>query len=262
MFPILTAVAIITCFVLVLYATSIMLRDNSIMDVAYAIIFMTIGAVLYSIGMSESLAEKMLMLLLFAWGIRLSLRIYLRRAGNAEDFRYKAWRDEWLKKGSAYFYFRSLFQVFVLQGVIIFVVALPLILGLSSTFEPIKEWFIVGVLLFGIGYFFEVLADFQLDAFAKDKNNKGKIMTSGLFRYSRRPNYFGESMIWWGMACLSASMLSGVWFYLVFLSPITITYILLFVTGPMLERKFMSNADYREYADITSYFVPLPPRGK
>ncbi len=262
MFSFVTALAIIVSASLCLYAIAALLKDNSIMDIAYGVLFLIIGAVLYAMTVDASIAQKLLMLFLFAWGIRLSLRIYLRKIGKGEDFRYQAWREEWQKKGTAYFYLRSLFQIFVLQGVIILIVSLPIILGLSSTNDAVPWIFMLGSALWAIGYFFESLADFQLDTFAKDPANKGGILSTGLFRYSRRPNYFGEAMIWWGMACVALSMLEGVWMYLVFLSPITITYILLFVTGPMLERKFMTNPEYRKYAAITSYFVPLPPRGK
>lgn len=261
-FSFITAIAIVTSVALCLYAIALLLKDNSIMDIAYGIVFMIIGAALYGMVPDASIAQKLLMLFLFAWGIRLSLRIYLRKIGKGEDFRYRAWREEWLLHGTAYFYLRTLFQVFVLQGIIILIVSLPIVLGLSSVAAAEPWVFMLGTSLFAIGYFFEALADYQLDRFTKDPANKGSILSHGLFRYSRRPNYFGESMIWWGMACMAASMLDGVWVYLVFISPITITYILLFVTGPMLERKFMTDPAYRKYAAITSYFVPLPPRGK
>lgn len=262
MFSLITAIAIVVSAALCLYVVAAMLKDNSIMDIAYGMIFLLIGAVLYAITPDPSIAQKLLILYLFAWGIRLSLRIYLRKIGKGEDFRYRAWREEWRKKGTAYFYLRTLFQIFVLQGVIILIVSLPILLGLSSANLAVPWIFMLGSALWAIGFFFESFADYQLDRFTKDPTNKGTILSHGLFRYSRRPNYFGESMIWWGMAFVAASMLEGVWMYLVFLSPITITYILLFVTGPMLERKFMTDPAYRKYAAITSYFVPLPPRGK
>lgn len=121
-------------------------------------------------------------------------------------------------------------------------------------------WLVVtGFVLWLIGFFFETVGDAQLDAFIKNPENKGKIMMSGLWKYSRHPNYFGESTMWWGIALMSLG-LSALPLY-GFVSPLLITYLLLYVSGvPMLERRWEGNPEWEAYKARTSVIVPLPPR--
>ena len=190
---------------------------------------------------------------MYVWGIRLSYRIYQKNKGKPEDFRYTSWRNEWTKKGHVYFLIRSYLQIFILQGFIISIVLLPFTLSLASPKDSLTLLG-VGLLLWVLGFFFEAVGDYQLDTFIKDKNKTSTIMKTGLWKYTRHPNYFGESTMWWGIAILAFSSTNSL---VVFLSPILITYLLLFVSGiPMLEKKWKGNPEWEDYAKRTNSFLP------
>jgi steroid 5-alpha reductase family enzyme len=116
----------------------------------------------------------------------------------------------------------------------------------------------IGLLVWVIGFVFESVGDSQLKRFIKNPENKGKIMDKGLWRYTRHPNYFGESVMWWGLAIMAISVQYG---YIGFLSPIIITYLLLFISGvPLLEKAFKDNMEFQKYAARTSIFIPWFPK--
>jgi steroid 5-alpha reductase family enzyme len=144
------------------------------------------------------------------------------------------------------------------QGVFMYLIALPFILecGVGSTMNP--ALYGVGVLVFAVGFAFEAVGDAQLRAFVRDPANKGKIMTAGLWKYTRHPNYFGEATLWWGIFIIAMSC--GVNPVAV-VSPITITLLLLFVSGvPLLEKTMKNRNGYAEYAQKTSLFFPWFPK--
>ncbi len=154
---------------------------------------------------------------------------------------------------------RSYLQVYLLQGVVIILVALPVLLTIVAQKPPVLILVWAGTVIWMIGFMFEVIGDYQLDRFIKNTENKGKIMTSGLWFYSRHPNYFGESLMWWGIAIAASGLTT--YPFLGFISPILITYLLLFVSGiPMLEKKWEGNPEWEAYKARTSAFFPLPPR--
>jgi steroid 5-alpha reductase family enzyme len=182
----------------------------------------------------------------------------MKNRGKKEDFRYAAWRAEWMKKGNIYTAVRSYIQVFLLQGIIIFIVVLPGILGNTPQNNTMQWYNWAGVVLWIIGFIFESVGDAQLDRFLKRKKEgieKAGIMKVGLWKYTRHPNYFGESLMWWGLAFIC---LFGVpYSVLVFVSPILITHLLLNVSGiPMLEAKWVGNPEWEEYKAKTSAFIP------
>ncbi len=233
-------------------------KDNSIIDIAYGLTFI-VAAYILAFKKPEPLlpASVILLFLITVWGLRLAFRIYSKNKGKPEDFRYQAWRTSWMKKGSLYYFARAYLQIFIVQGFIISIVLLPFTLTLIHTTKP-NVMLLVGLVLWIIGFIFETVGDRQLDAFIKDKNKKSSIMTSGLWKYTRHPNYFGESTMWFGIAFVALS--SGV-SYLVFLSPLLITYLLLFVSGiPMLEKKWNGIPEWEVYKQKTSPFFPLPTK--
>jgi steroid 5-alpha reductase family enzyme len=205
-----------------------------------------------------SLYSKLILALITLWGVRLSFRIYSKNKGKPEDFRYSSWRKEWSRKGNVYYLARAYLQIFILQGFIVSLVLLPFTLSLGST-ELKQSMILIPLLLWIIGFVFEAVGDRQLDLFIKDPNpHKGTIMKTGLWKYTRHPNYFGESMMWWGLAGI-AYVASGSIF--VFISPIIITYLLLYVSGiPMLEKKWDGIPEWEVYKKKTSAFFPLPPK--
>ena len=236
-------------------------KDNSIIDILYGLGFIITAYTLMLEKMGGAIlpsSSVVILILITLWGIRLSLRIFIKNKGKPEDFRYATWRTQWMRKGIAYYYARSYLQIFILQGCIISLVLLPFTLSLTTTAPPDYR-IVIGILIWILGFVIESVGDRQLDRFIKSKAvNKGTIMQTGLWKYSRHPNYFGESMMWFGIACISLSTGAS---YLVLLSPFLITYLLLFVSGiPLLEKKWEGIPEWEVYKRTTSAFIPLPKK--
>ncbi len=239
-------------------------RDNSIMDIVYGPLFLVAGlGTLFLSGTTNPLS-LIILTATALWSLRLGTRIYKKNNGHPEDARYAAWRTLWSERGQWYFMLRSYLQINLLQGFIICIVSLPFILSIAyGSVTPLHSGYtLLGLAIFLLGLGIESVADFQLDRFIARKKagtETANLMTTGLFRYSRRPNYFGETLIWWGLALMVFPLPYG---WLALISPITITYIVTKVTGPMLEKIFLerSGDEYRAYMKKTSYFIPLPPR--
>lgn len=240
----------LTAFIVFIFA--LFKKDNSIADICYSYGFM--AAAVSSLLLTENVSAQKLIVtaLVLVWGIRLSYRIYMKNAGKPEDFRYAAWRELWMKSGKVYFYIRSLLQVFILQAIIAAVIVSPVVLLDDTT-----KYFYVGVAVWVFGFLFEAIGDYQLDTFIKSK--VGGIMTSGLWRYTRHPNYFGEATMWWGI--FIATFTVERWWLII--SPLLITYLLRFVSGvPMLEKRWDENPDenirksWQEYKSKTNAMLP------
>jgi steroid 5-alpha reductase family enzyme len=182
------------------------------------------------------------------------LHIGWRNRSKPEDHRYRLWREEW---GDS-FLIRTFLQVFLLQGFLVLVISLPVTWSLTHNGPPFRSLDAVGFSLWLLGFLFEAIGDFQLLQFKSNPTNKGKIMTSGLWRYTRHPNYFGEVTLWWGIFIICFSVPGSYW---TVVGPLTITHLILKVSGtPMLEKRFADNPEYAEYVHNTSAFFPLPPK--
>ncbi len=255
----------ITLFVLVtlVFLVAQWKKDNSVMDVCYGPLFLVATWTTIILKNSYELSVLILASMVSAWAIRLSYRIGRKNWGTEEDQRYANWREKWHEKGRWYFILRSYLQINLLQGIIIFLVSIPVILTVKENYESLPLLAIVGLAIFSTGILLETIADAQLDAFVKQKKQgdvSNSVMTRGLFRYSRRPNYFGESLVWWGVALFAAAV--SPYPYLAFVSPIVITYILINVTGPLTEKMFLEKYgdEYTAYMKKTSYFIPWFPK--
>ncbi len=244
-----------------LWFIAMRLKDNSIMDVFYGPVYAVTALLLVVVSPGEPHPVAFLLLMLIlVWAMRLSVRIARKNIGKGEDPRYQAWREAWMEKGAGYFAVRSFLQVFLLQGLVIYVVLLPftLLIGAGGGTYPLVV--LLGVVVWCVGFLFEVVADHQLDVFIRNPDNHGKIMRSGLFRFSRRPNYFGESLMWWGIAIIALGSVAFPLSLIALLSPLVITYIVYTVTGPMLEARWEKNLAYQEYRQETNYFIPWFPK--
>ena len=254
--------AVIILFLTTIFILALTKKDNSIMDIAYGPTFAIAGWTTTFLTDSFNTLTVLLLICISLWSLRLSIRIGRKNWGKPEDIRYANWRSEWSKKSTVYFIVRSYMQVYVLQGLIIAFVSMPIVIGIGIPVDSIHPITFVGVLLFIIGITIETVADYQLDTFIKKKKAgllDEPLMKTGLFKYSRRPNYFGESTIWFGLACMVLPYMYG---YLALISPVLITYIVTKVTGPMLEKIFLEQypKEYAAYMKTTSYFIPLPPK--
>ena len=246
------------CVVLFLYANlwyfiSVYKKRNDIADIAWGIAYIVVCLFIF-FKYETGFYFKLLFLLISLWGVRLSLHIFIRNKDKKEDFRYNAWRQDWGK----WFYIRSYFQVYILQASIALVIMLPILYSVDVKAEfSITSCF--GILIWISGFSIQSLADYQLLKFVKtEKKKKGEFLQSGLWKYSRHPNYFGEIVMWWAI-CLILLPVSTHW--IIFISPITITLLLIFVSGiPMLEKRYQGNEKFQEYKKRTSVLIPLPQK--
>ncbi len=235
---------------------SVRLRDASIADVCWGGAFVLL-VWLYGL-LSPALTPRawLVSALITLWGVRLSVHIYRRNHGKGEDPRYQAMRAA---HGRA-FWWRSVFTVFWLQGALLWFVALPLLVAVRAT-DPAALTVVdgLGVLLFAIGFGFEVVGDHQLERFRAEPGNRGKVLDSGLWRYTRHPNYFGDATMWWGMYAMAASTPGG---WLTVLSPSLMTLLLMRVSGVTLLEDGLraSKPGYRAYIARTPAFFPWFPR--
>ncbi|RPH83939.1 MAG: DUF1295 domain-containing protein [Desulfobacteraceae bacterium] len=229
-------------------------RRNDLADIAWGggFIVAALTAVLLQTGLTPR--ARLVVLLVILWGLRLAVHIGLRNLGKGEDERYRKWREEW----GRHWLLRSYLQVFLLQGFLLYLISLPVIWTILAKPSPWTGLDALGLAVWIVGFIFEAAGDFQLARFKKDPGNRGKIIQQGLWRYSRHPNYFGEVTLWWGIYLLALSTPGG---WMTIIGPLTITFLILKVSGiPLLEKKYVNNAAFQEYARRTSAFFPLPPR--
>lgn len=239
-------------FVLTIYVIAQVVKDNSIMDIAWGMGFIFIAGTTFYFS-EAGMKAYVLMAAVLLWGLRLSLFLAFRNIGKGEDYRYAAWRKDWGENA----WWRAFFQVFLLQGFIMYLVSLVVIQGISEMPQELNALNYVGILVFAIGLLFEAVGDDQMRRFKADSSNEGKVMNSGLWRYTRHPNYFGEALLWWGIFLISIPSGS---LLLSLLSPCLMTFLLLKVSGvAMLERKYSNNPAYRAYQESTSAFIPWKP---
>jgi len=234
------------------FVVLILKKRNDVADFAWGLGFILLSWSAFILS-GFSFRALFVNILITIWGARLALHIYKRNSNKPEDFRYQQWRKEW-----KYFYIRSFFQIYLLQGLFLFLISTPVFAINASAFNGFKITDFVGLIVWLIGFYFENVGDSQLKKFISDPKNKGKIMDQGLWSYTRHPNYFGEVTQWWGIYIIALSTPSG--FYTI-IGPLTITILILFVSGiPLLEKKYVGRPDYETYKKRTSVFFPLPPR--
>lgn len=236
------------------FVISILRNRNDVADEAWGLGFVILAwSAMWLSGLNTT-TSILVNCLVSVWGLRLAWHINKRHRGNPEDSRYQTWRREWSK----WFYLRSYLQIFIFQGLLLYLVSLPvLIVNLNSTGGP-GLYAVLGALVWIFGFIFESISDKQLAEFIKNPANKGKIMQSGLWRYSRHPNYFGEVTQWWGIWLIALGVPNG---WVGIIGPLTITILILKVSGiPLLEKKMEGRPEFENYKERTSKFIPLPPK--
>jgi steroid 5-alpha reductase family enzyme len=229
-------------------------KDNSIADIFWGPGFIVVAVTTLLTSEDYSQRQIILLIMVVIWGFRLFWHIGLRNWNKPEDFRYQDMRRRWGK----WQVLRSYTDVFILQGIFLFLVSLNITITNRYQGNGLVWTDFLGIFIWLCGITFEIVGDNQLKKFISDPANKGKLMTSGLWSWTRHPNYFGEALLWWGIALIAWSA-SHSW--LVLISPLVITLLLLFVSGvPLLEKKYKDRQDFIEYKKHTSRFFPLPPR--
>jgi steroid 5-alpha reductase family enzyme len=240
------------------WSISLRLRDVSIVDIMWG----ASGALmaLSTFMMANGAMPRRLLVtgMTLIWGCRLTAHIAIRKKGKGEDFRYAAMRAK--RPGS--FPGRSLVEVFLFQALLIWAISIPAQVAQVPAVPPgLTVLDLLGLCLWLLGFGFEALSDHQLRQFLSEPNNRGQVMDRGLWRYSRHPNYFGDSLVWWGIFFVAAATPKG---WVTVFSPLLMTFFLMKVSGvPMLEAALEKRRKgYREYMNRTSPFFPWPPRDR
>lgn len=235
------------------WLVSLVRKDVSIVDSLWSL--MILASLLAYLAFSGESGPRTLLLvgLLSIWAVRLSAYITIRNHGEVEDRRYQVIRAN----NQPNFEFKSLFIIFLFQGLLAWVICLPVVAAVSGETPPGPLDYL-GLALWLTGVLFEVVGDFQLSRFLKSQHGDSEVMDKGLWRYTRHPNYFGEAVLWWGFFAFALS--AGAWWTII--SPILMTFLLLRVSGVALLEKDISGRRpaYREYIRQTNAFFPGRPR--
>jgi len=249
----------ILAFMTTLWIFSLILRNSSIVDPMWGMGLVLSNWIAFGLSVDGFPARKWLIsILITIWGVRLSVHLLLRNWGKGEDFRYRQWREE---AGPKWWWY-SFFKVFLIQGLVMCVLGTaPAVANFSSTPARLTILDVLAIPVWATGFFFEAVGDWQLSRFLADPANKGRLLNTGLWRYTRHPNYFGEATMWWGHYLAALSTPGG---FLTILSPALITFLLLRVSGVTLLEKSMvdTKPGYKEYVETTSAFIPWFPRRK
>jgi steroid 5-alpha reductase family enzyme len=238
----------------IIFLIAVLRQNNSLVDIAWGFGFVLVSNFALYLTTNYYFRSILIVFLVSLWGVRLSYHLWQRNFAQPEDFRYANWRKKW-----RYFYLRSFLQIFMLQGILLFIIVLPVIRIISKPATGFKIIDLCGLSVFLFGLGLEIVADVQLHKFKQKSSNSSseKILKSGVWKYSRHPNYFGEMLVWWGIFLINTAVPGG-WKFI--FSPLLISYLLLFVSGvPLLEKRYAADQEYQEYAAKTNKFFPWFP---
>lgn len=240
----------------VIWLASLVKKDASIIDIFWGPGFALVAWIYFLAADPTTLRQVLLPGLVTLWGLRLGLYILWRGRGKGEDYRYAEMRQKWGSRFPA----ASLVTVFWLQAVLLWIIGLPLFYaqrpGQDASLGVLD---VCGIALFSIGFFFEAVGDWQMARFKGNPDNRGKVLDSGLWRYTRHPNYFGDAVLWWGFWLIALAAGAPLW---TAVCPTVMTVLLLKVSGVALLEKGLEKTKptYRSYVERTSAFFPWPPR--
>lgn len=245
----------IVCLMLATWSVSLLRRDASIVDIAWGLGFVLVAWAAKFVSGASGSGNWLLLLMVTVWGLRLTGYLAKRNLGKGEDFRYRAMR----RKHGERFAIVSLYSVFGLQGALMMLVSLPVSLGQRDTDAGAGFIVLLGFVVWAVGLYFEVVGDAQLARFKRDPRNADQIMDQGLWGLTRHPNYFGDALVWWGLAIVGSSQGAGIW---AFLGAAVMTVLLVRVSGAALLDRLLAKRKpgYAEYMARTSGFIPLPRR--
>lgn len=241
-------------FFTILWGVSIRIQNSSIADVGWGPAILIIGLTYYLTGGGYPTRAYLVLALLAIWAFRLAGHLGMRNRLEGEDFRYVRWRDEYEDN----WWWFSYVKVFLLQSVVAWVISLPIYFAIVSlTPASLTTLDIVGTIVVLVGLFFEAVGDEQLRRFRANRANKGRVLATGLWKYTRHPNYFGEATIWWGFGIIGVATggVPGL------IGPAVLTYLLIYVSGvTMMESFLIGKTGYAQYVGRTPAFLPLPPQ--
>ena len=239
-----------------LWIYSVIIKNASIVDIFWGLGFVIIATYLFLFVESLSARKLILFTLVSFWGIRLSIHLFFRNYGKGEDFRYQKFRKDY---GEHRYWWISFFQVFLLQGVLMLMIASPLVgVFVSDNNIPLNIFDFLAIALWLIGISFEAGGDYQLAKFKSSRRNKDEVLSTGFWKYTRHPNYFGDAAVWWSYA-LFAIAAQQYWFVP---GAILMTWLIIKISGvAMLERSLTTDKPaYKAYAERTNAFFPWFPK--
>jgi len=239
---------------LLLWVVSLVVRDASIVDPFWGPSFAIVSWTAYAAAEDPGPRGLLVAILVTIWALRLGFHLAVRNLGKGEDFRYQDFRQRWGSK----FWIVSLGTVFGVQATLMWIVSLPVQVAMIDGGPP-GFIAIAGVAVWSVGLFFEVVGDVQLARFKRDPANRGAVMDTGLWRFTRHPNYFGDFAVWWGHFLVSIARWGSLW---TIVGPIVMSTLLLRVSGvTLLERSITARRPgYEDYVARTSAFIPRRPR--
>ena len=240
----------------ILWIVSVLIKDASIVDIFWGITFIVTNTY-YFFATSDFFTRKIILLVLVSlWGLRLSIFLAYRNIGNGEDYRYQEFRK---KYGPERYWWFSFFQVYLLQGIFSILVSITLLGSHFNTkTNDLNLLDYLGILVWLIGFIFEAGGDYQMTKFKQNPENKGKVLNTGFWKYTRHPNYFGDSAVWWSYAIFSIAAGS----YWTIVGSFIMTFLLLKVSGVALLEKSLKDGkpEYNDYIQKTNSFLPWFPK--
>lgn len=240
------------------FLVGVLTRNHTFVDTAWGLSFIIVAHVTFWMQKEHTLLHWLVLVMVTLWGVRLFTHIITRTVGKAEDLRYQAMRKNMEKQKSALL--ASYLRVYVLQGFLALFIATPVIMINTLTPNALSPWYPLGIVVWLVGFLFEVVSDRQLKTFLSKKQNEGHLMMSGLWKYSRHPNYFGESLLWWGIFLIALTFEGG---WTSFFGPLLLTFLLLKISGvPPAERLMKNLPCFDAYKSSTNVFIPGFPKDK
>lgn len=250
------ALFIIILFMTLLWIISVKLKNVSIIDPFWGFSFVVLGVFYYLNTDGNEHRKLLITILVVIWGVRLTVYLFWRNWGKDEDYRYQQFRNDF---GAHRYWWVSYFQVFILQGVLLWLISAPLLA--AQYFEPDKKLGFLdafAILIWIIGFVFEAGGDYQLAQFKANPNNKGKLLTTGFWKFTRHPNYFGDATVWWAFGLFSVAVNC----YLPLLSSVLMSYLIIKISGVSLLEKTLKDIkpNYYNYMQNTNAFFPWFPK--
>ncbi len=250
------SLVLIQVMMALLWLVSIRLKNVSIVDPFWGLGFVIVALFYFMKGEGFETRKILVMIMTAIWGLRLSIYLFWRNSGKGEDFRYRQFRKDF---GEKRYWWISYFQVFFLQGILMWLISAPLLAAQFYGSGVNLGWLdFLGILLWVIGFTFEAGGDFQLALFKSNPENKGKVLNSGFWHYTRHPNYFGDAAVWWGYACICMAAGS----FIPVMGSLLMTALIIKVSGVALLEKSLTHTkpQYADYVRRTSAFIPWFPK--
>jgi steroid 5-alpha reductase family enzyme len=239
-----------------LWIASVILKKASIVDPFWGLGFVVTAFYFYFNSPGDAFRKVVVLILVCIWGLRLFIYLFWRNYGKSEDYRYVQFRKDY---GAHRYGWVSFFQVFVLQGILLWIISAPLLAAQYYGADQPFGWLdVIALIVWLIGFAFEAGGDYQLTKFKNNPANKGKVLNTGFWKYTRHPNYFGDACVWWGFALFSVAAES----YMPVLSSVLMTFLLLKVSGVALLEKTLKTTkpEYASYIRNTNSFFPWFPK--